>query len=99
MVTKIIGVDWKNSYQIMLRDGSKTESPNAGYPMAALAGALQTKFEKIDHYSLGDGNLEITKDHIKSAITLMKVTSILFSGIVTIPIVFVLSYLGWWIHA
>ncbi len=96
---KIIGVDWKNSYQIMLRDGSKTESPNAGYPMAALAGALQTKFEKIDHYSLGDGNLEITKDHIKSAIILMKVTSILFSGIVTIPIIIVLSYLGWWIHA
>ena len=96
---KIIGVDWKNSYQIMLRDGSKTESPNAGYPMAALAGALQTKFEKIDHYSLGDGNLEITKDHIKSAIALMKVTSILFSGIVTIPIIVVLSYLGWWIHA
>ena len=60
---KIIGVDWKNSYQIMIRDGPKTESPNAGYPMAALAGALQTKFEKIDHYSLGDGNLELTQDH------------------------------------
>ena len=96
---KIIRVDWKNSYQIMLRDGSKTESPNAGYPMAALAGALQTKFEKIDHYSLGDGNLEITKEHIKSAIALMKVTSILFSGIVTIPIIIILSYLGWWLHA
>ncbi len=96
---KIIGVNWKNSYQIMIRDGSKTESPNAGYPMAALAGALQTKFEKIDHYSLGDGNLEITKEHIKSAIALMKVTSILFAGIVTVPIIIVLSYLGWWIHA
>ena len=96
---KIIGIDWKNSYQILLRDGSKTESPNAGYPMAALAGALQTKFEKIDHYSLGDGNLEITKEHIKSAITLMKVTSILFCEIVTIPMIIVLSYLGWWIHA
>jgi len=67
--------------------------------MAALAGALQTKFEKIDHYSLGDGNLALTKDHIKSAIALMKVTSILFSGIVTIPIILVLSYFGWWIHA
>lgn len=96
---KIIGVDWKNSYQIMLRDGSKTESPNAGYPMAALAGALQTKFEKIDHYSLGDGNVEITKEHIKSAIALMKVTSILFSVIVIIPIIVVLSHFGWWIHA
>ncbi len=96
---KIIGVDWKNSYQIMLRDGSKTESPNAGYPMAALAGALKTKFEKIEHYSLGDGSMEITKEHIKSAVTLMKVTSILFCGIVTIPLIVLLSYMGWWIHA
>lgn len=96
---KIIGVDWKNSYQIMLRDGPKTESPNAGYPMAALAGALQTKFEKIAHYSLGDGSVEISKEHIKSAIALMKVTSILFSVIIIVPIITVLSYFGWWIHA
>jgi len=95
----IIGNDWRKSYQIMTRDGSKTESPNAGYPMAALAGALQTKFEKIDHYILGEGNLQLTTDHIKSGIALMKVTSILFCGIVTLPIIIVLSYLGWWIHA
>ncbi len=95
----IIGNDWRKSYQIMTRDGSKTESLNAGYPMAALAGALQTKFEKIDHYILGEGNLQLTTDHIKSGIALMKVTSILFCGIVTLPIIIVLSYLGWWIHA
>jgi len=95
----IIGNDWRKSYQIMARDGSKTESPNAGYPMAALAGALQTKFEKIDHYILGEGNLQLTTDHIKSGIVLMKVTSILFCGIVTLPIIILLSYLGWWIHA
>ncbi len=95
----IIGNDWRKSYQIMTRDGSKTESPNAGYPMAALAGALQTKFEKIDHYILGEGNLQLTTDHIKSGIVLMKVTSILFCGIVTLPIIIMLSYLGWWIHA
>ena len=95
----IVGVDWKNSYQIMKRDGTKTESLNAGYPMAALAGALQTKFEKIDHYSLGEGSFELTKHHIKSAIILMKMTSIIFCGIVVIPIIIILSYIGWWIHA
>jgi len=95
----IIGCDWKQSYKVMVRDGSLTESPNAGYPMAALAGALQTKFEKIDHYTIGDGDLYLKKDHIKSAIVLMKVTSILFCGLVTIPIIVMLSYLGWWIHA
>jgi adenosylcobinamide-phosphate synthase len=29
----------------------------------------------------------------------MKVTSIIFCGIVVIPIILFLSYLGWWIHA
>ena len=95
----ILGNDWKKSYKIMKRDGKNTESPNAGYPMAALAGALGTRFEKINHYSVGEGNMELTKSHIRSAIALMKVTSILFCLIFTIPIIIVLSYLGWWIHA
>ena len=95
----ILGHNWQNSYQIMMRDGQKTESPNAGFPMAAIAGALETKFEKIDHYSLGDGDVEFSKDHVKSTISIMKITSIIFSGVIVIPIVLLLSYLGWWIHA
>ena len=95
----IIGHDWKKSYKIMRRDGKNTDSPNAGYPMAALAGALGTQFEKINHYSVGEGNIELTKDHLHSAISLMKMTSILFCLIFTIPIIIALSYLGWWIHA
>ena len=95
----VLGHNWQNSYHIMMRDGKKTQSPNAGYPMAAIAGALGTKFEKIDHYSLGDGEVEFSKDHIKSAISMMKVTSIIFSVIVVVPIVMLLSYFGWWIHA
>ncbi|MGD8707359.1 MAG: cobalamin biosynthesis protein [Nitrosopumilaceae archaeon] len=95
----VLGHNWQNSYHIMMRDGKKTQSPNAGYPMAAIAGALGTKFEKINHYSLGDGEVEFSKDHIKSAISMMKVTSIIFSVIVVMPVVILLSYFGWWIHA
>lgn len=95
----ILGNNWKKSFEIMIRDGKKTDSPNAGYPMAAIAGALEAKFEKIDHYSLGDGNISFTKDHVRSAILIMKVTSILFCGMVVVPILLLLSYLGWWIHA
>ena len=94
----ILQNNWKESYKIMVRDGKKTESPNAGYPMAALAGALETKFEKINHYKLGDGEIILTKEHVHSAISLMKLTSLLFFGIVSIPIVSILSILGWWIH-
>ena len=95
----ILGNDWKKSYKIMRRDAKNTDSPNAGYPMAALAGALGTQFEKINHYSVGEGNIELTKDHLCSAISLMKITSILFCMIFTIPVIIILSYLGWWIHA
>ena len=95
----ILRKNWKESYKTMIRDGKKTESPNAGYPMAALAGALETKFEKIDHYRLGNGEILLTKEHVHSAISIMKITSILFFVIVTIPIVYTLSLIGWWIHA
>ena len=94
----ILQNNWRHSYKVMIRDGKKTESPNAGYPMAALAGALETKFEKINHYKLGDGEITLTRDHVLSAIKIMKLTSILFFGIITIPIIFVLSILGWWLY-
>jgi len=95
----ILGIDWRNSYHVMIRDSSKLESPNAGYPMAVLAGALNTTFEKINHYKIGDGKIQLDISHIKSSIRLMKITSVLFCGLVTIPIIITLSYLGWWLHA
>jgi len=95
----ILGYNWKESFYIMRRDVKKLESPNAGFPIAALAGALGTKLEKINYYAVGDGNIEFTKSHIISAIRLMKVSSILFCGLVTVPIISALSFLGWWLHA
>jgi adenosylcobinamide-phosphate synthase len=95
----ILGYNWKESFYIMKRDCKKLESPNAGFPIAALAGALGTKLEKINYYAVGDGNIEFTKSHIISAIRLMKVSSILFCGLVTVPIISALSFLGWWLHA
>tara|TARA_Y100000590_G_scaffold375702_1_gene440825 strand:- start:382 stop:1353 length:972 start_codon:yes stop_codon:yes gene_type:complete len=89
----LLGQDWKNCYEIFKRDGKKTESPNAGYPMAALAGALGTKLEKIEHYSLGFDEQEITSKSVKDAISLMKVTTLLFFGIVSIPLILFVSML------
>jgi len=94
----ILQNNWRNSYKVMMRDGKTTESPNAGYPMAALAGALETKFEKINHYKLGDGEITLTKYHVYSAIKIMKLTSILFFGLVTVPIILILSMIGWWLY-
>ena len=90
----LLRYDWKNCYEIFKRDGKKTDSPNAGYPMAALAGALGTKLEKVEHYSLGTDIQEITSKKVKDAIALMKITSLLFYGIVSIPIILFISFVG-----
>lgn len=99
LAAMILKADWRHSLKIMRQDSSKTESPNAGYPMATLAGALGVRFEKIDHYTLGDGKLEFAETHFRSAISIMKLTAVLFCAIFTIPVVVILSYLGWWLHA
>jgi adenosylcobinamide-phosphate synthase len=46
--------DVRNGLAIWKRDGRKTESPNAGRPMAAMAGLLRVQLEKVGHYRLGD---------------------------------------------
>ncbi|RRR76320.1 MAG: cobalamin biosynthesis protein CobD [Candidatus Viridilinea halotolerans] len=43
------------AWRIARRDAKRTASPNAGWPMAAMAGALDTTLRKRDHYTLGDG--------------------------------------------
>ena len=43
----------QDAWSTALRDHTATASPNAGWPMAAMAGALQVRLEKLDHYVLG----------------------------------------------
>lgn len=52
------------------RDAGKTASPNAGQPMAAMAGALQRRLEKPGHYVLGGSFPEPAADDIRRAIDL-----------------------------
>ena len=65
---------------------------------AALAGALDTRFEKLSHYELGDGDVMLNENHVHSAISIMKLTSFLFFLLVTIPIITILNLIGWWFH-
>ncbi|MCG8424112.1 MAG: adenosylcobinamide-phosphate synthase CbiB [Proteobacteria bacterium] len=48
------GKDCRAGWTIMRRDGATTPSPNAGRPMATMAGLLHIQLKKPDHYCLGD---------------------------------------------
>lgn len=49
----IVGGDLPGGWRTMLADHARTESPNAGWPMAAMAGLLGSRLEKRGHYVLG----------------------------------------------
>ena len=57
-----------------LRDHSKTESPNAGWPMSAAAGALDVQLEKAGHYKLGNPDKPLVPETIDRSLGLMHST-------------------------
>lgn len=63
------------AWKIIHRDARKTASPNAGFPMSAMAGALGVELEKRDHYRLGEGQRLPEKKDIPTSIHLLKLAS------------------------
>jgi len=59
------------SWQAALREHSKTESPNAGWPIAAMAGGLSVQLEKVGHYRVGKANARLVPETIDAALKLM----------------------------
>ena len=61
---------------IMWRDHGRTASPNAGWTMAAMAGALHVRLVKRDAYALGDGPLPRVAD-IRRSLVVMAVAALI----------------------
>jgi adenosylcobinamide-phosphate synthase len=59
--------DLREGLRILRRDRNVTASPNAGWPMATMAGLLGVALEKPGHYRLGDGTRPVTVDDIDRA--------------------------------
>ena len=62
----------KRALKTLFKEGHHTESPNAGLTMAAMAGALGVKLEKVGHYVLGLGLRSPTPADITRSISVMK---------------------------
>lgn len=63
----LCGADARQAWQMMRRDHALTASPNAGYPMAAIAGALDVRLEKVGHYCLHEHGRDPTADDLHRA--------------------------------
>ncbi len=56
------------------RDAESTASPNAGQPMAAMAGLLGVRLEKRGHYALGDAREALLPPQIEAAWRIVQVS-------------------------
>ena len=75
------GMAGGRAWRIMLAHRGRTESPNAGWTMAAMAGGLGVTLEKLGHYRLGDPAPEPEAHHIGRATRALYATTALTAAV------------------
>lgn len=81
----ILGLDYKRSLNILMRDGKNHSSPNSGFPEAAAAGALGVQLGGTNYYfgkpvvkpTIGEPLRPLDRKDIKSAVVMMYTASML----------------------
>ncbi|BCR03749.1 cobalamin biosynthesis protein CobD [Desulfuromonas versatilis] len=84
-----LGLNGAEALRIMLRDARKHSSPNAGYPEAAAAGALEVQLggpaiyfgARVEKPTLGDADRPITVAGYRAMVRLMYLASLLALGL------------------
>jgi adenosylcobinamide-phosphate synthase len=88
----LLGMNWRESWRILQRDKHKTSSPNAGFTISAMAGALNIQLEKQGCYKLGDDH-GISHEDIGKALRVMTLTAALFGLVVVLPVLALRIYI------
>ena len=70
--------DGRTSWRVALTEHAKTESPNAGWPMAAIAGALNVQLEKAGHYKLGKPSVSAVPETIDDSLELVQIAMLVW---------------------
>jgi len=71
-------LDGRASWRVVHSEHAKTESPNAGLSIAAVAGALNVQLEKVGHYKLGKVNTPLVPETIDVSLELMQVAVLIW---------------------
>ncbi|MBL0937985.1 MAG: cobalamin biosynthesis protein CobD [Gemmatimonadaceae bacterium] len=69
------------------RDAGRTASPNGGWPMACLAGALDVQLVKRDHYVLNSNGQLPVASHVNQACAIVAVATLLVVVMIEISLV------------
>jgi adenosylcobinamide-phosphate synthase len=77
-----VGESARGALAGLLRDRRRTASPNAGFTMAAMAGALGVRLEKPGAYRLGAGELPGVPDVARSLRVLAAAVSVSFAVLI-----------------
>jgi adenosylcobinamide-phosphate synthase len=85
-------LDYKRSWNTIIKDARKHPSPNSGIPESAVAGALGIRLGGINYYQgqpsvrafLGEDRNSLVPNHIRHAIFLMAATTVIFMIIAAI---------------
>ena len=77
----LTGASARGGARILRRDAGRTESPNAGWPMATMAGLLGLKLVKVGHYTLGDAMRPASTAQITAAWRITSLASVLALGL------------------
>jgi adenosylcobinamide-phosphate synthase len=78
-----------SGWKTMLAYHNKTESPNAGWTMSAMAGSLDVVLEKAGHYRLGSGEQELSLAAISGSQAIMLVAASIWGLMIIIKEVLV----------
>jgi len=85
----LLKLDWRGAARVLWRDRGKAASPNAGWPEAAMAGALGVRLggpstyfgRQVDKPFIGEATRALDQESYFGAIQLLYVTSGLMAGL------------------
>ena len=92
LVAPLSGANLRRGAATLWRDGARTESPNAGRPMAAMAGLLGIQLEKRGHYALGDATRPIEASDITRAWRIAASAAYTFAAVTALALIALTSF-------
>jgi adenosylcobinamide-phosphate synthase len=85
----VVGLDPRGAWRILRRDAGNASSPNAGWPEAAMAGALGVQLggpstyfgQVVNKPYIGDPGQPLLPDHYRQAVRVLYATSLLMAAL------------------